>query len=189
MSKYRYDYRSPKQAREDILRGDKEEAEIAIRIAILLKSKYNLKKWPIVKPYNKNIFGKIIDNQKDLSHIDFIINDQKYQITRSRYKCNTTFNQKKRKVEKCIEDNVNIVFVNGYTEKEPQFLISSAERIKELLPQCKIHNHFGTGGKECFEFAISMFHPEEWFYLPSLPKKIPSAYKKLLNTEVENVDS
>jgi len=189
MNKYCFDHRSIKQFQKDIKVASIKEAEIAVRLCVLIHSKTG--KWPKLVPNGVDHTGKFI---KDRSLVncdpDYKIDDHLVEITKSYNICEKHFHQKIHKVKKCIKLNSHLVFVNGYNMQQcPEFIWITPENLEllTLRSQTKYKQSYQPGcngkftNKPAYKYGIYWFKGM-WQKLPSLKGiKLPKEYLNLLN--------
>lgn len=181
---YRRDNRTKKQFALDIKKSCQSETEIAVRLCIL---RYNKdKRWPILLPTGINMDGKVL--KKADSTPDFMIDGKFIEVARSDKVCqNKYFHIKTHKVHKAIDEQFDIVFVNGLKEeKEPFFATMTPEILTKLVVLSKEkygvvkHPGFGNSGiinKPAYRFDMKWL---EWLVLPKFRKDIPADYKLII---------
>jgi hypothetical protein len=190
MTDYRIDSRTTGQFKKDMKIGHQKEAEIAIRLAIAIHAK--TKKWPSVKPAGIDMTGEFIEDIKDVtSEPDFLIDDKLVEITRADVVCNRSFHQKTYKIDRCLREGTDLVFVNGFgVNKQPDFVWFGAEDwqffvTKAITKYGKVQHPGNRGirstGKPAYRFDTYWFK-DYWKPLPALIKKgLPKEYEEVLN--------
>lgn len=189
MSDYRFDQRSDKQFKQDIKLSHSKEAKIAVRLCIALHSL--TKKWPTLKPAGVDMTGEFIEKAHQVtSEPDFLINDRLVEITRSDVLCNRSFHQKSNKIIRCLKDNGDLVFVNGFeATNQPKYIWLSAKELEPFVTRSltkygEVQHPGNRGirstGKPAYRFDVYWFE-ELWKPLPALIKDIPKDYKDVLN--------
>lgn len=185
---YRFDIRNKETFISDIKRGSLAEAQIVIRYGILEYKETG--KWPDIKPNGCDFTGTYISNNRKItSQPDFLVNDQLIEITRADTLCKRYFHIKVSKVEKCVKDKFNFMFVNGFSIlKEPKFiLLDSLEIQKATDYSIKTYGgtvpHPGAGktgviNKDAYRYNLDWF--DNWTVLPVLVNSIPKQYKDIL---------
>src|SRR3990167_10014726 len=125
---YRLDNRTEEQFIDQIKQCSEEELDIAIRVCIFLK-KEKKKEWPRLEPHGTDFTGEFKSKAK--VDADFLIDDILTEITKSSTKCKKFFHQKTSKVNYCLLNDANIVFVNDY-KQDPMFTIIPAKDLGQL---------------------------------------------------------
>jgi hypothetical protein len=183
---YRKDHRSEKEFEQDIRVAHQKELEIALRICQFIYDKNGY--WPHMVPYGTDFTGSLIkDNSLVTSEPDFLINGEMYEITRSDTVCKKHFHEKINKVKKCIENNYNMVFVNGLEETDnPSFLILD-KTVLEILTDVSVCTYGEVGcptksgkmvNKPCYRYNVEWCRGL-WKKLPKIDK-IPPVYAKIV---------
>lgn len=183
---YRTDNRTKTAFKKDIKRSHENELDIAIRIALLDFNSTG--KWPIINPNGSDMSGNYIADDNKVSHDpDYLIGDRLVEITRADILCKKAFHQKVSKVNLCIKNNVNIVFVNGYTINEvPDFIEINAKEIKSFTDKAiKTHGVTGHPTRNGYIFKDSYRYDLAWFdglwkKLPPINSAAQSQYKDLI---------
>jgi hypothetical protein len=185
--KYRMDNRTKVQFAHDIKTSHFKELEIAIRIAIWQKQKNG--KWPHITPNGHDTTGKVEKTKKVSLDPDFIIGEKKYEITRSSSVCQRYFHQKVGKVKKCIDEDVIMVFVNGFDENEPNFTLLDKDLLQALNvlsidkyggPVMMPSSRGGAVHKNALRYDMGWI--TTWHKLPILTKTLPKEYTDLLKS-------
>lgn len=188
MADYRFDVRSEGKFKKDIKVAHEKEAIIAVCLCITKHSK--TKKWPKLEPAGVDMTGAFIDNIKDVTaEPDFKIDGKLVEITRADVVCRNQFHQKCHKVDRCLENNTDLVFVNGYgVEKQPNYIWLSGEELEPFVIRSKTKygqvKHPGGGrvgliNKPAYRFDVYWFR-DLWKPLPVLIKDIPKEYLDIL---------
>jgi hypothetical protein len=181
-NKYRFDNRSKKEFISDIKKSHRTEAEIAIRIGIFHYRKTG--RWLEIVPNGTDFSGEFVENANVTGDPDFLIDGISTEITRADTFCKDFFHQKIPKINKCIKENSNIVFVNGFkVQKEPKFILLKPKSIEKATEKAiKKYGeikHPGTGNKKGYRYD-NIWFAGSWQILPKLIKEIPEEYKQLL---------
>lgn len=184
---YRFDVRSKKQFAKDIKSSHIKEADIAVRLCLTIHSKTG--EWPTLVPNGTDSTGEFIEkNAQVSSEPDFKIGDRIVEITRSDVFCNRTFHQKENKIIKCLKDKHDIVFVNGYLDKQPYYLWLDSDQVEQFTIKATakygsvLHPGAGKTGaiaKAAFRYDVFWFQ-DLWKPLPALISNIPKEYKDIL---------
>ena len=178
------DGRSSNQFKKDMLLMHKNEAEIAVRICIYLKSLY--KKWPTIVPNGTDYRGKVV--KKAHSGADYIIDGIHFEITHSNKVCPKYFHEKTNKVERCIDGEYFVVFTNGLrADRKPRTCIITPPEMKRFAKIAKKRYGLvkmpaistGIVNKEAYRFDIDCI--DTWFELPELTKEACKVYKEILD--------
>lgn len=188
MSDYRFDVRSKGKFKKDIKASHQKEAIIAVRLCITKHSKTG--EWPKLEPAGVDMTGAFIDNIKDVTaDPDFKIDDKLVEITRSDVMCERTFHQKCHKIIRCLKDNTELVFVNGYeAQKQPKYIWLTGKDLEPFVTKSLSKygevKHPGGGkvgliNKPAYRFDVYWFE-DLWKPLPALCKGIPEEYKEIL---------
>lgn len=181
---YRFDNRTEAKFAADIKRLSKAELDIAIRLGIFFKGKHGY--WPEIFPNGIDFTGSLIkDNNLVVGDADFIINNRLVEITQSHKVCSKWFHEKQSKINRAIKDKIDIVFVNGYCEKQPQFVWLPARKIQEFtyksISKYGEIKHPGLGWKLCYRYDLWWFR-NLWQTLPNLTLRgLPKHYKDLID--------
>ena len=190
MSDYRFDARSKKQFRSDIKKGHIKEAEIAVRLCIKIHSETG--NWPDLEPSGVDATGAFIEDIKEVNaDPDFKIDGNLVEITRSDVVCNRVFHQKCHKIIKCLQGKSDLVFVNGYNEKQPKYLWLDSKTLEPFVTKSLTKygevNMMGGGklgiiAKPAYRFDTYWFDQADlWKPLPVLFKGLPNKYTEILN--------
>lgn len=186
MSDQRFDIRDKNKFKKDIKRSAYVEAHIALRIGYLIKTQHGY--WPAIVPIGCDHTGEFLNARKVTKDPDYFIDGSMMELTRSDMDCHGKFSQKVEKVEFCIKNAYNIIFVNGFSEyKEPYFTIMKAECLRELTirsyDKYGIIKFPGMGYCPCYRYSNSWF---EWKILPSISGvELPVDYQQII-TEIQN---
>ena len=193
-SSYLLDNRSLAEFKKDIKSGHQTEAEIAVRLCITIKGETD--KWPTLVPFGIDFAGDFVKNVNfdKVNKQDYLINNQKIEITHSNFLVKRYFHQKVGKILKAIEDKSILIFVNGYKEHSiPEYLWLNNIEIQKYTDLAmkkfgKVGMPSRTGviaNKLAFRYDTQWFDGM-WQQLPEIPKsaisdeKIPKEYIKLL---------
>jgi hypothetical protein len=194
---YRIDNRTLGEFKKNIKDSHVAEAEIAIRICI--KIHHATGKWPELFPTGSDFTGTFIQSSNNVDHTpDFSINGVLTEVTRSDVQCKRVFHEKTTKVDKCINNDWDLVFVNGFkTFKQPQFLLLGPQELEEYTIRSKtkysniLHpSANGTLNKEAYRYDIYWFDEDNlWNVLPPLIKSLPKEYVEILEKVRSNETS
>lgn len=189
MTDYRFDARSSSQFKQDIKTSHHKEAKIAVRLCIALHSAS--KQWPNLAPAGVDMTGDFIEKAHEVtSEPDFLIDGKLVEITRSDVVCNRTFHQKSNKIIRCLKDNSDLVFVNGFEAfNQPKYIWLTAKDLEPFVTRSltkygEVQHPGNRGirstGKAAYRFDVYWFE-DLWKPLPALIKDIPKDYKDVLN--------
>jgi len=182
---YRFDHRTKEQFTKDIKNYHKTEIEIVIRICEFFRNKNT---WPKLTSSGCDYTGQYLSDDKVDHEADFKINNEYFEITHSNYPCKKNFfRQKVNKVHRCIDDQANLVFVNGVKNKEPEFIIIKPQSLKTLTQQSKeeygnidLIDHTGKPiNKPCYRYNFKWFDGQ-WEKLPPITDAAKTYYKDIL---------
>jgi len=187
----RFDVRSKEQFTLDIKRASQIEAFIAVRLAIKEHAVSGI--WSEITANGCDASGNYIPNRsKVTTEPDFKIGDKFVEITNSRRVCPRVFHEKVHKVDKIIQNNYDLVFVNGFEEqKQPKFIRLSGEDLKPFIDR-SITKYGKTPtpiGRNQWRALPSLRFDVYWFkdlfqILPVLSvdllKVVPQQYKDIL---------
>jgi hypothetical protein len=188
------DGRTTAEFATDIKRMHIAEVEIAIRLAVDEYLKSGI--WQLIAPSGTDFTGELKRNNSEVSiSPDYLIGDRLVEITHSKSFCKTYFHEKVKKVDFCIENDCDIVFVNGFGTKHPTYIRLSGKALKQTTKTAKqkyglVTLPFCNGrsvAKPCYRYLCSWFSGKHkglpsWSILPPLDKKmLPKEYLMLLD--------
>ena len=185
MSDYRTDNRDIEQFKKDIKTSHKLEAQIAIRIGIWFFRSYN--RWPTIYPAGTDYKGEYQTNKNVSYFPDFFIDGWPTEITRSSKVCPKIFHQKTPKIDRCLSNNYNLVFVNGIIQEEiPQFCFLNGKELDKLTKQSvdkygivPMPSRNGWVAKNSYRYDIDWV--DAWYNLPENDETIiPYEYQKII---------
>lgn len=196
-NKYRYDKRTHSQFVKDIKIAHVKEAEIALRLCVLIN--YKLLRWPKLIAKGTNYTGQYVNNNDVTLEEDFEIEGTKVEITKSDRVCQRVFHEKTSKIDYCIKSGSTLVFVNGLVELDkPKFIWLGTNEIISFTEAArkKYGEVWNLGGgktgpikKSAYRYDLEWF-AGKWEELPPLPKRLPKEYDSVLEVLNEaNKDS
>lgn len=172
--KIRLDIRSEKKCKKDILGGGMREDSIIERLTEVHNSKYS----SIFKITRlQRITEHVIDKGLYIDHWDCKLNIEKNgknyeRVTEIEHlnKFGNKFRFKKHKIERCIKNNIGILYVHNFSIPEPKLRCFSCKELRLISDSFKFVsdiNYFG--GKEYCTFNYEMY--DDWVDFNSLNPK------------------
>ncbi len=195
MAEKRFDGRSEAEFSKNIKESSFKEICIAIRLSIKEHSLTGI--WPELLPLGVDYLGGVIqDRSKVTSAPDFQIGSRKVEITNSSVVCSRIFHQKCNKIDRWLKEDIDMVFVNGFSDvNQPLFIRLTPKELEPYLQrsitkygQTPMPGHLKSGwtSKPARRFDIYWFEGL-WQKLPAMIKEIPDSYKELLNNVKNSV--
>jgi len=175
----RLDIRTEKKGQTDIIGGGMREDSIAQRLVAVHNEKYSsVFKINALQRITEHVMNKglYIDNWD--CKLDIEKNGKRYErIIEIEHlnKSGNKFRFKKHKIERCIRNNLGILYVHNFSLDEPKLRCFSYKELKSIYDSFKFVsdiNYFG--GKEYCIFDYSMY--DDWVDFNTLTPKI--AYLK-----------